>query len=296
MLAESPQECYLCAGTGFELVDGSCRDKPDLPILRCSNCRLVFLENFDHITEGFYEGSNMNPEECYKSLHRWRESTYRDDKRRYESLKDSLSGKDVMDFGSGNAGFLNLAKQRAKSVVGVELDRGTHKIYENDKIQLYTNIHDLPPLKFDIITAFHVIEHLKDPIAWLKELSCMLKRTGKIVLEFPSSEDCLLSLYKSGEFSNFTYWSCHLMLYNQSNIKTLIEKAGLECVKVKQIQRYPLSNHLYWLSQGKPNGHNEWPMLNSQKINKEYEALLAQMGMCDTIMVEVANKQTGSYQ
>ena len=86
------------------------------------------------------------------------------------------------------------------------------------------------------------------------------------------------------------------MLYNQSNIKTLIEKAGLECVKVKQIQRYPLSNHLYWLSQGKPNGHNEWPMLNSQKINKEYEALLAQMGMCDTIMVEVANKQTGSYQ
>jgi len=297
ILAKSPQKCYLCDSAGLEPVDGSCRDKPDLLISRCSNCRLVFLDNFDHIIEGFYEGSNMNSEECYGSLERWRESTNRDDKRRYESLKDSLFDKDIMDFGSGNAGFLKMAGQKAKSIVGVEIDRGTHEIYENDKIPLHTDIRDIPStLKFDIITAFHVIEHLKDPIAWLKELSCVLKKAGKIVLEFPNSEDCLLSLYKSGEFSNFTYWSCHLMLYNQNNIKTLIEKAGLECVKVEQIQRYPLSNHLYWLSHGKPNGHNEWPGLNSQKINKEYEALLSQMGMCDTIVVEVANKQPRSYQ
>ena len=290
MLNESQQECYLCGGDKFQIVDGSCRDKPDLPILRCNNCRLVFLENFNHIAEGFYEDSSMNPEECYKSLQHWRERTYSDDARRYESLKNPLSGKDVMDFGSGNAGFLNLAKQKAKSVVGVEIDQGTYKIYKNDKIPLYANIHDLSPLKFDIITAFHVIEHLKDPVAWLRDLSRVLKKTGKIVLEFPNSEDCLLSLYKSEEFSNFTYWGCHLMLYNQDNIKILIEKAGLECVKIKQIQRYPLSNHLYWLAFGKPNGHNEWPTLNNQKINKEYEALLSQMGVCDTILVEVVNK------
>ena len=49
-------------------------------------------------------------------------------------------------------------------------------------------------------------------------------------------------------------------------------------------KRYPLSNHLYWLSKGVPNGHNKWKFLNNNILNKCYTAELSKLGKCDTII------------
>jgi len=278
--------CYLCNCSSAEKVDGIVRDKPEVSILKCLDCNLVFLENFNHIEENFYEESKMREGEG--TFEDWRGSTFVDDKRRFIAFKEQLLNKDVMDFGSGNGGFLSLAKTHAKSVTAIELDKEAYETYQKEGIDFYSNLNDLPyGKKFDIITAFHVIEHLKDPIGYLKEISRHLKNDGKIFLEFPNSEDCLLSLYKSKEFSRFTYWSCHLMLFNENNIKKVIKKAELKCNNVKQIQRYPLSNHLYWLSHGKPGGHEKWSFFNAEKINKEYEKILSDIGACDTLLVEI---------
>ena len=54
---------------------------------------------------------------------------------------------------------------------------------------------------------FHVIEHLKDPVNLLKKASHFLKDDSKIFLEIPNADDVLLSLYKSKDFSKFTYTS-----------------------------------------------------------------------------------------
>jgi 2-polyprenyl-3-methyl-5-hydroxy-6-metoxy-1,4-benzoquinol methylase len=61
-----------------------------------------------------------------------------------------------------------------------------------------------------LITAFHVVEHLPDPRAILKALANMLAKNGRMVIEVPSSEDVLLTLYDSDAFQRFTYWSQHL--------------------------------------------------------------------------------------
>lgn len=277
--------CYLCDSDDIKIREGSVRDNQDLKIFECKKCSLVFLNNFDHIQDNFYEQSKMrNGEEIKK----WIKDTYKDDRRRFLKLKNDLINKDILDFGAGNGNFLKLAKKYANSVTAIELDRESHIIFKKNKINYYLDINEIPAdKKFDVITLFHVIEHLKDPISYLKSISNILKEDGKIILEFPNSNDSLLSLYKSKEFSNFTYWSCHLMLFNEKTIKMIVEKSGLNSSKIEQLQRYSIANHLYWLSQGVPGGHNIWPFLDNLNVNKQYEKILSNLKMCDTIMIEV---------
>ena len=102
--------------------------------------------------------------------------------------------------------------------------------------------------KWDIVTAFHVVEHLSDPIKVLSELTNLLSKNGKLYIEVPNSEDALLTLYQNKAFQNFTYWSQHLYLFNSNNLKKIAKKIKLKVDWIKYVQRYSLSNHLYWLS------------------------------------------------
>jgi hypothetical protein len=133
-----------------------------------------------------------------------------------------------------------------------------------------------------------VLEHLPDPKATLTGLSGFLKKKGQIIIEVPSADDALLTLYKCEAFSHFTYWSCHLFLFNSRTLKKLADQARLRINYIKQVQRYPLSNHLFWLVQGKPGGHEKWSFIDSPELARVYEARLGGIGKCDTIVMSVS--------
>lgn len=149
---------------------------------------------------------------------------------------------------------------------------------------LYENISDVSSMKFDIITLFHVIEHLPNPRDILTKLKGLLAENGKIFIETPNADDALISLYKNKPFMDSTYWSCHLFSYNQETLKELANQSGLQLDSIHQIQRYSLSNHLYWLAEGKPNGHQKWAFLDLDKMNDLYEQRLMSINKCDTLM------------
>ena len=113
---------------------------------------------------------------------------------------------------------------------------------------------------------------------------------GSIIVEVPSCDDALLSLFGSLEFSDFTYWSCHLYLFNPATLERLLSSLNKKVTidHITQIQRYPLSNHLYWLSQGKPGGHKKWTFLNNKELESQYEYALASIGACDTIVAQIS--------
>ena len=134
---------------------------------------------------------------------------------------------------------------------------------------------------------FHVLEHLKDPIEYLINLKSLLAENGVIVIEVPNANDALLSLYGCEKFSDFTYWESHLFLFDNTTLTTLVKRAGLKIRFLEQIQRYPLSNTMYWLSKGKPGGHREWAMLSNSTLDREYENTLARLGIADTIVAIV---------
>ena len=138
-----------------------------------------------------------------------------------------------------------------------------------------------------MITAFHVVEHLQNPRGIISNLGKLLKPKGRLIVEVPSADDALLTLYDCDAFQRFTYWSQHLFLFNASTLTLLAEQAGLKVIAVQHYQRYPLSNHIYWLSQGKPGGHQRWSFMDTPELRQAYTNMLASMGRTDTLVAHL---------
>lgn len=280
--------CYLCGGKAFTNRPGKVRDNPSLDILECSFCGLVFLSSFSHIPVGFYESSGMHNGKI--DIDAWRRDTAWDDKRRFRYLRRTLENKSILDYGCGNGGFLVLAREAASNVAGVEPEEGLGEFFTKDGLKVHRSLDEVEG-HHDIITLFHVLEHIPDPVDMLKKLSLRLNPNGIMIIEVPNANDALLTLYRCKPFYEFTYWSCHLFLYSDSTLSILAKKAELEINYIKQIQRYSLANHLYWLSNGKPGGHQKWGAIDSQELAVAYERQLASIGCCDTLIASVCRKQ-----
>ena len=278
-------KCYLCNSSSFNLIKKGVRDNNDLSVLSCNNCGLISLDSFNHIDENFYENSNMHSTKV--DISNWLKETEKDDNRRYLYLLEKIKNKKILDFGAGNGGILFKAKVVANDVFGIEPEMQFKSFFKKNKLKIFKSLEDLNDEKFDLITAFHVFEHLKYPLDILKNLKPHLAENGQIIIEVPNSDDALLSFYNSKPFSDFTYWSQHLFLFNEKTLTDLIEKSEFKINYIKQIQRYPLSNHLHWLSKGLPNGQNNYTLFNNQKLNHEYEKILKREKICDTLLVSI---------
>jgi len=281
-------KCYLCNSTSFKTRKGVVRDVPDLEILECAGCGLVTLSSLEHIQAGFYEKSGMHGT-APVPIETWLNNTDWDDQRRFEMLSVALANKKVLDFGCGAGGFLVKAQSLAAQVAGIELEQRV-KTHWAGRLAIHPDFASAGG-GYDLITAFHVVEHLPDPRKTLQSLAQLIAKNGRMIIEVPSSEDALLTLFDCDAFQRFTYWSQHLFLFNAETLRQLANQAGLKVIAMQQYQRYPLSNHLHWLSQGNPGGHQKWSFLNSPTLAEAYANTLAVIGKCDTL---IAHLELGS--
>jgi 2-polyprenyl-3-methyl-5-hydroxy-6-metoxy-1,4-benzoquinol methylase len=242
---------------------------------------LVFLSSFDHITPGFYENSQMHGGDV--PIENWAKETATDDQRRFDTFQSLITNKTILDFGCGNGGFLARAGKVAAMAVGIEPERRLKPYFQKEQLSIFSNLSEVNR-SFDVITLFHVLEHSPDPLNILQQLKGKLNPGGCIIVEVPNANDALLTLYKSTAFAHFTYWSCHLFLFTTETLALLAKKAGLKINYIKQIQRYPLSNHLHWLARNQPGGHIQWDFLDSRELHAAYEKQLGLMGRCDTLI------------
>jgi 2-polyprenyl-3-methyl-5-hydroxy-6-metoxy-1,4-benzoquinol methylase len=279
-------KCYICGSKQNQAIGFGCRDAPQINVLKCDSCTLEFLSDFSHISSAHYEKSgmhNFNPPNIDFRL----AAGLKDDSRRVRDLSEILNNRSVLDFGCGSGGFLSLVKKITKNAIGIELDESVRKYYEG-KIDIYRDLNYLEDGRlFDVITMFHALEHLPDPRRVLMDLYNVLDDKGMLIVEVPNASDALISLYDSQSFKKFTHWSQHLYYFNENTLRLLIESAGFSKVNIKQLQRYPLSNHLYWLKEGLPGGHLEWSFLNSQTLDEAYQGELAKNGRCDTLIAYI---------
>lgn len=225
----------------------------------------------------------------------WMKRTSMDDIRRAKMVNDmlsALSAVEILDFGCGNGGFLrNLRKYNLQkySCCGVELKKIARDYMNQEGISCKRLISEYNGEKFDVITMFHVIEHLTQPVKMLKSIDSYLKDNGLLVIETPNAEDALLSRYHCEAFADFTYWSEHVYNYTSKTLAQVVKMAGYEIIDNTQIQRYSLTNHMYWLAKGKPGGHTILAEYDHPEIEKIYGEMLKEKGQCDTLYL-VAKK------
>lgn len=277
-------KCLICGGQEYSIIHKGTRDIKNIDVLKCNNCGAVRLSSFEQIYDGFYENSGMREN---KEITKLTEES-RDDVRRATYFMKDYFDKSILDFGCGKGGYLKLAKNYASKVAGVELENEPRENLISEGIDVRKDINDFTD-KFDFITMFHVVEHLIDPLPWLGNIKNHLKEGGELIVETPNADDILLTQYGCEAFKDFTYWGCHVRLYTSKTLEKLLEMAGFKIKWSKQIQRYPLANHLYWLREGKPGGQKKWNDISSEVMNSEYERILAEKGMCDTLLISVTN-------
>lgn len=276
-------KCYLCENNKFEDVKGQVRDNPSIKIKKCILCGLIFLGTQEHICENFYKQAGMD--NSNKILAEIKPTYDEDTEKRFKLHSNLLKNKKILDFGCGRGDFLAKLKNEniTKELFALELNQNYHE-YLVENFNLYKNIEEISDNSLDVITLFHVLEHLKDPREVLNQLNKKLKQNGKIIIEVPNADDALLKLYKNKAFSKFTYWSCHLYLFTNKTMCKLLNQTNFKIERISQFQRYSLANHLYWILKGKPGGQNKWKVCNNKVMNFIYGIFLAKIKQSDTII------------
>jgi SAM-dependent methyltransferase len=158
----------------------------------------------------------------------------------------------------------------------------------------------LPQGYFDIITAFQVLEHVGDPLDFLKGVHKLLKPGGIICIEVPNVQDALLSVYGVKQYANFWYREPHVFNYSPRTLAMILRKAGF-AGKTKTIQSYNFLNHINWVLKGEPQQSMDIgtskPVLVSahsavadeinrwmEKVDREYKTILNKHGVGESIL------------
>ncbi len=204
-----------------------------------------------------------------------------DEIRRFKYLKNKIKNKSLLDFGCGKGKFIKLAKKNTKNIAGLEISKQLVN-YLSKKFKIYEDIDKIDQ-KFDIITLFHVLEHIPNQIETLKKLKNLINKNGKLIIEVPHANDLLLNLKV---FRNFTLWSEHLVLHTKLSLTKYLNTAGFKIYNINFVQRYNFLNHLKWFVEGKPEGHVTNQMLYDKDIVETYNNFLVKNKITDTLLVE----------
>jgi len=259
------------------------RDRDDVAVLIDPITEVIVLSGDTHIDIGYYE------DRIEKISHRVRGKELttpklEDNLRRAKEFCGLIRGKNWLDFGCGLGGMLDEMAREANSAVGLEPNRDRAAICRDKGHSVVESLGQIEHQSLDVVTLFHVMEHLAEPSAVLAEIRRCLKPEGKLIVEVPHARDALFTLYDCEAFKKFTFWSEHLVLHTRLSLKIILEEAGFHKTEIRGIQRYPLSNHLYWLSKSKPGGHEKWIFLSGMNLSSEYEAALSGIDRTDTLV------------
>ena len=213
--------------------------------------------------------------------------TLDDQQRRFEQFRDRLAGKSVCDYGAGFGGFLQLAETVAASCCGVELREHCHDFAKQHfpSIPYAADIGNLEG-DLDVITLFHVLEHLPAALETLKQLRERLSPGGRLIVEVPHAKDFLLQSVDIQEFRDFTFWSEHIILHTRETLQALLAGAGFGTVQIWHYQRYGFTNHLHWFLNRKPGGHEVLRHLEDPILEEHYREARERDETADTLMAE----------
>ena len=286
----------LISEASLELFSQGTRDNPEISVFRDKNTGIIFHDfyvgdEFFKSTNGGFDGLNRNSDVAVGSPQSGlRLELFNDSKRRYISNLPFIANRLVLDFGCGGGGFLRCAREVAKGVVGVDLNDSCREKLKRDGIGSWSSVPE--EIDVDTVTMFHTLEHVPSQINTLMGVYDALKNSatrrdsqGVAIVEVPHANDFLLTSLASQEFRKFTLRSDHCILHTRTSLIKFMEFVGFEKVSVRSVRRYPLSNHLGWLSRNKPGGHmSDLSSIDSNNLHSEYENSLARNNATDTLV------------
>ena len=163
-----------------------------------------------------------------KLYHTVKQKALRDKIKLLEGFKPS-KGK-LLDIGAGTGDFLVEAKKSGWSITGIEPSSKAKSIATAKGISFVNNLQKLENHSQDVITMWHVLEHVPDIEKEIAELKRILKHDGVLIIAVPNYKS-----YDAQYYGNF--WAAydvprHLWHFSKTSIKKLFAVQEMDLVKI----------------------------------------------------------------
>lgn len=154
---------------------------------------------------------------------------------RLKLLKKFDTGPDLIEFGSNSGEFLWVAAKAGFKVTGVDLYSSLLNINKVEGLNfIHSDAHVVNLQKeYDVIAAFHFLEHFENPLFFLRNLKKSLKKNGVLFFEVPNYNS--RSRIKQGEKWQHLF-EYHVSHFNISSLTNLLESCGFRVLYSRSFQ------------------------------------------------------------
>lgn len=220
-------KCIICGNSDFEIIYKKKWESSNFN--KCRRCKLIFQNPQEDIykTKSRYDQSyfdyERNNEYAFFNLIK---KTLDD----YDVFSYLDKGSKVLEIGSATGLFLQYMNQLGYVSKGIEVCKESCEYgKKNYNVDIFNGILDdfSTDIKYDFIHFSHLIEHLNDPVSFLKRVNDLLTDNGIVLITTPNS---------GGLFSKFfnNDWRCivddHLFLFNIDNFNMLLNDTGFDVI------------------------------------------------------------------
>jgi len=152
-------------------------------------------------------------------------------KNKLNLINSSSSSKgNLLDIGAGTGDFLLTAKDNGWSTIGVEPSEKAKAIAIQKGIEFVAATQELESHSFDVITMWHVLEHVPNLENQIAELKRLVKPNGTIIIAVPNFKS-----YDAKHYGKF--WAAydvpiHFWHFSKIAIKLLFEKENIKLEKI----------------------------------------------------------------
>lgn len=202
--------------------------KYDIPIFICLSCDVGYAGLHPNNLNEVYSNKHYLSKLTIKEHRKYRINRFA--KERVNILRKFKKKGSILDFGCGSGYFIEAARKYF-DVEGVEFSDDLRKwLKKKLNIETYKTLSKTKK-KYDIITAFDVIEHVKDPTNLLKEFKKKLNKGGIILIYTPNKNS--LGFNFLGYNNNLLVPPAHLFYFNKTSFNLMTKKAGLRIIRTQ---------------------------------------------------------------
>lgn len=228
--------CDICGSSETQILFNKGRNNEHVTNVICQKCGLVFVsprQEKKEVTAQYLEGDfSLAARGNYKPSPQKFTQSEQTALRRFRTFiqvvkEDTQPGR-CLEIGCGVGSFLRLMQGAGWQVQGIEPDpyyaeAGSLAYGIPVSAQLYEEIV-YTPNSFNLITTFHVLEHVLSPKTFLSKIHQELADNGFLFVEVP----CIDKPY-GGNLSRF-FWSAHLYSFSQNTLTGLLQQVGFQVI------------------------------------------------------------------
>lgn len=142
----------------------------------------------------------------------------------------NTESKTILDVGAGTGDFLKVCKENNWEIKGIEPSDKARKIAEEKSIKLNKEITEIKNTSFDVITLWHVLEHIPNLVEYTNQLKKLLKPNGVLIIAVPNYKSYDAEYYKE-------FWAAydvprHLWHFSKNSIQKIFSNINMNVEKI----------------------------------------------------------------